>query len=60
MVQAQSTNPLKYDPLLEFLWRNNASLKDFDESLRKINKSALKLKIKKARTIYLTSLVEAK
>ncbi|KKK88557.1 hypothetical protein LCGC14_2741990 [marine sediment metagenome] len=58
MAQNPSTSPLKFDPLLEFLWRNNSSLKDFDESVRKINKSALKLKIKKARTIYLASLME--
>ncbi|KKL72816.1 hypothetical protein LCGC14_2081120 [marine sediment metagenome] len=51
--------PYKYDPLLEFLWRNNSSLADFDDRVRKINKSALKLKIKKARTIYLASLIEA-
>ena len=55
----QSTSSsLKYDPLLEFLWRNNSSLKDFDDAVRQINKSALKLKISKARTIYLTSLME--
>ena len=58
----QSTNTglnnLKFDPLLEFLWRNNSSLRDFDDTVRQINKSALQLKIKKARTIYLASLME--
>ncbi|KKK93951.1 hypothetical protein LCGC14_2687750 [marine sediment metagenome] len=56
MDQTQSTKPLEYDPLLEFLWRNNGSLNDFDEAVRKINKSALKVKIKKAATHFLASM----
>ncbi len=35
---------LKYDPLLNMLWKHNAGLQDFDEKIRKINLSALKLK----------------
>ena len=53
MDQTQSTEPLKYDPLLELLWKNNGSLQDFDNAVRQINKSALKLKIKKAATRFL-------
>ncbi|KKM26344.1 hypothetical protein LCGC14_1585770 [marine sediment metagenome] len=56
--QSTSSNltELKFDPLLEFLWRNNSSLKDFDDAVRQINKSALKLKIKKASRILLASM----
>ena len=53
----QSTNSnLKFDPLLEFLWRNNSSLKDFDDAVRQINKSALRLKIKKAARLFLADM----
>ena len=47
--------PYKFDPLLEFLWRNNSSLRDFDDAVRQINKSALRLKIKKASQILLAN-----
>lgn len=35
---------LEHDPLLMFLWKNNSSLGDFDNAVRVINKSSLKLK----------------
>lgn len=46
---------LKYDPLLTFLWKNNGGLKDFDEAIRKINLSALKLKLMKSKLLEVTS-----
>ena len=53
----QSTSSsLKYDPLLEFLWRNNSSLKDFDDAVRHINKSTLRLKIKRASRVLLAGM----
>ncbi|KKK62073.1 hypothetical protein LCGC14_3007990 [marine sediment metagenome] len=53
-----SLNNLKFDPLLEFLWRNNSSLRDFDDAVRHINKSTLRLKIKRASEFLMDPLME--
>lgn len=40
---------LKYDGLLEMLWKNTAGTRDFDEKLRQLNKSYMDLEAQRKK-----------